>query len=107
MIRIFQKVIEEIFIYIWKKTVNTYRMELEWKKKKEIKLEELCKNCDPCFLEFMNYCRGLAFTQDPDYEYIISLFKGCMKNNGVDTSNPDFIWNKNRLAMEKEAIKRQ
>ena len=30
-----------------------------------------------------------------------------MKKNGSDTKNPDFIWNKNRLVLEKEAIKRQ
>jgi len=30
-----------------------------------------------------------------------------MKRHGIDTKTPDFIWNKNRLAMEKEAIKRQ
>jgi len=30
-----------------------------------------------------------------------------MEKNGFDKKNPDFIWNKNRLAMEKEAIKRQ
>jgi hypothetical protein len=29
-----------------------------------------------------------------------------MKKNGVDPKNPDFIWNKNRLVLEKEAIKR-
>ena len=55
----------------------------------------------------MHYCRGLSFTQDPDYGYIIGLFEGCMKKNGFDTKTPDFIWNKNRLVLEKEAIKRQ
>lgn len=30
-----------------------------------------------------------------------------MKKNNFDTKNPDFIWNKNRLVLEKEAIKRQ
>jgi hypothetical protein len=30
-----------------------------------------------------------------------------MKRNGIDTRTPDFIWNKNRLVLEKEAIKRQ
>ena len=30
-----------------------------------------------------------------------------MKRHGFDTRNPDFIWNKNRLVLEKEAIKRQ
>ena len=55
----------------------------------------------------MHYCRGLSFTQDPDYSYIIGLFEGCMKRHQFDTKMPDFIWNKNRLALEKEAIKRQ
>jgi len=44
---------------------------------------------------------------DPDYEYMIRLFEGCMKMNGIDNRNPYFIWNKNRLVLEKEAIKRQ
>lgn len=30
-----------------------------------------------------------------------------MKRHGFDTKFPDFIWNKNRLVLEKEAIKRQ
>lgn len=53
----------------------------------------------------MNYCRKLAFTEDPDYKYIIGLFEGCMKKNGFDPKTPDFIWNKNRLFLEKEALK--
>ena len=77
------------------------------KKKKEIKIEDLCKDCPEEFKEFMHYCRGLAFTQDPDYGYITSLFEGCMKRHGFDTKTADFVWNKNRLALEKEAIKRQ
>jgi hypothetical protein len=28
-----------------------------------------------------------------------------MKKNGWDPKTPDFIWNKNRLVMEKEALK--
>ena len=30
-----------------------------------------------------------------------------MKRYQYDPRTPDFIWNKNRLALEKEAIKRQ
>jgi len=77
------------------------------KKKKEITLEELCRDQPEEFREFMEYCRKLSFTQDPDYNYIINLFKGCMERNGFDTKTPEFIWNKNRLALEKEAIKQQ
>ena len=55
----------------------------------------------------MHYCRGLSFTQDPDYGFIIGLFESCMKKNGIDPKISDFIWNKNRLVLEKEAIKKQ
>lgn len=55
----------------------------------------------------MHYCRGLSFTQDPDYGYIIGLFENCLKRNHFDTKQPDFIWNQNRLAIEKEQIKQQ
>ena len=30
-----------------------------------------------------------------------------MKRNGIDPKTPEFIWNQNRLALEKEAIKSQ
>jgi hypothetical protein len=29
-----------------------------------------------------------------------------MKRNDIDTANPDFIWNRNRFHMEREAIKK-
>ena len=77
------------------------------KKKKETTIDDLCKDQPDEFREFMHYCRGLSFTQDPDYGYIIGLFEGCMKRNAIDSKSPDFIWNKNRLVLEKEAIKRQ
>lgn len=77
------------------------------KKKKEQSIEDLCKDQAEEFREFMEYCRKLTFTQDPDYNYCINLFQGCMKRHGYDPNTPEFIWNKNRLAMEKEAIKVQ
>ena len=53
----------------------------------------------------MNYCRGLTFIADPDYKYIINLFEGCMERHGFDLKLPDFIWNKNRLFLERETLK--
>ncbi len=75
------------------------------RKKKEVSIEELCLNQPVEFKEFMQYCRSLSFTADPDYRYILSLFDGCMERNGYDVKTPDFIWNKNRLVLEKEALK--
>jgi hypothetical protein len=51
------------------------------KKKKEVTLDELCLNQPPEYKEFMQYCRGLSFTQDPDYAYILKLFDNCMLRN--------------------------
>jgi hypothetical protein len=71
----------------------------------EVKLEDLCKGYPEEFKEFMEYCRKLSFEEDPDYKYILGLFEGCMKKNGWDPKVPDFIWNKNRLEIEKAALK--
>lgn len=75
------------------------------KKKLEVTVDELCKGHPEEFREFMNYCRKLQFAEDPDYKYVLGLFEGCMKKNGWDPKVPDFIWNKNRLVLEKEALK--
>lgn len=53
----------------------------------------------------MNYCRSLKFSDDPDYRYILNLFENCMERNSFDPKTADFIWNKNRLVLEKEALK--
>ena len=68
-------------------------------------VDELCLNQPPEFKEFMNYCRGLSFTADPDYRYITSLFEGCMERHNFDVRTPDFIWNKNRLYLERQNLK--
>lgn len=75
------------------------------KKKKEVTLDELCLNLPVEFKEYMQYCRSLSFTADPDYKFIFSLFDGCMERNNCDPKTPDFIWNKNRLELEKIALK--
>ena len=77
------------------------------RKKKEVTVEELCLNQPPEFKEFMQYCRGLSFMADPDYRYIQSLFEGCMERNNWEISTPDFIWNKNRLFLERQTLKEQ
>ena len=53
----------------------------------------------------MNYCRSLTFIADPDYKYLYNLFEGCSERHGYDIRQPDFIWNKNRLYMERENLK--
>ena len=45
------------------------------------------------------------FVADPDYRYILSLFEGCMERHNFDLRTPDFIWNKNRLFLERQTLK--
>jgi len=50
------------------------------------------------FFDYIKYCRTLEFEEDPDYEYILNLFKGALSL--CDEEEPDFDWNKD-LKMEK------
>ena len=68
-------------------------------------VDELCLNQPAEFREYMNYCRSLNFIADPDYKYLYNLFEGCSERHGWDIRQPDFIWNKNRLYMERENLK--
>jgi len=45
--------------------------------------EELCKGLPSCFKEFIDYCRGLSFTQDPDYFRIKRMFTNWAASNQV------------------------
>jgi hypothetical protein len=62
------------------------------KKKIETSLEELCKGHPPEFKEFMEYCRGLKFEQDPDYKFMIGLFEKCMSRSAFDGKILDYTW---------------
>jgi len=53
----------------------------------------------------MQYCRGLSFDRDPDYKYVIGLFESCCDRYKYALDTPDFLWNKNRLFLEREALK--
>jgi hypothetical protein len=73
----------------------------------EVTVDELCKGYPDEFKDFMNYCRKLSFTDDPDYKFMIGLFEGCMKKNGYDPKATDFIWTKNILEIKKRELKEQ
>ena len=55
--------------------------------------ENICKNLPQEFADYLRYCRNLGFEDDPDYNYLINLFKGLlikMKEN----NDSKFSWNK-------------
>jgi len=42
--------------------------------KKNICIEELCKDCVPCLKEYLKYCYNLEFDEKPNYDYLWNLF---------------------------------
>ena len=47
-------------------------------------IEVLCKGMPDIFAEYVNYCRGLAFDETPDYKFLRGLFTGLFaKRNYV------------------------
>ena len=77
------------------------------KKKMETPLSELCKGIDPCFKQYMEYCKKLEFTQDPDYGLLIGLFEKAMTDNSFDPKVFDYTWKEDRLTREKLALKKE
>lgn len=51
------------------------RYELITEKKLSISVEQLCHRLPNEFQDYLNYCRGIEFDEDPDYEYLKGLFK--------------------------------
>jgi hypothetical protein len=49
-----------------------------YEKKKGTSTEELCSNFPQEFGIFLNYCKNLAFEQEPDYKYLKGLFQKVM-----------------------------
>jgi len=61
------------------------------RKKKSVPIEELGKHHPSEFITFMNYCRGLAFEDRPDYAYPRMIFKEIFLREGYDIDLP-FDW---------------
>lgn len=60
-------------------------------KKKSISLFELCEGLPIQFYEYLLYCRNLKFDQQPNYDYLKSLFVDI--HESIDNSNELFEWN--------------
>ena len=49
-------------------------------------LDKLCNNYHGNFMKYIEYCRKLEFTAAPDYDYMISLFRGVATDNKITPS---------------------
>lgn len=53
------------------------------------KLSDLCQDTSDCFIKYIEYCRGLKYDEDPNYEYINKLFDDEMKDKNI---TPKLDW---------------
>lgn len=58
------------------------KYKLVYEKKKSISMNDLCGNNPKEFEMFLNYCRKLSFSEDPDYKYIKKLFHDLFHKSG-------------------------
>ena len=54
----------------------------------------------------MEYTRSLKFEQEPNYKTCVAFFENCMKRHGFDGSILDYTWKQNRLAKDKDQLKK-
>ena len=64
-----------------KKINQALKIKLLREKKNSITSEELCNGLPEEFTSFIKYCRNLEFEQDPDYDYLKSLFTNILFRN--------------------------
>lgn len=56
--------------------------------KQSVSVQELCSGLPLEFQDYLVYCRGLRYAEDPDYDYLRGLFRSVMTeynlvNDGV------------------------
>jgi len=61
-------------------------------KKMMVNIKTLCDGLPECFYEYINYTRGLQFTEKPDYEYLRNLFINSAKTNKIEIK---YKWDNN------------
>ena len=62
-------------------------------KKLQTSFEELTKDLPQEFLEYLRHCNKLNFEEEPNYDYLIALFKNAI-NKYCSQCNYDYDWKK-------------
>ncbi|XP_037935671.1 casein kinase I-like [Teleopsis dalmanni] len=77
-------------------------------KKLSISVEQLCKELPDEFVIYLNYIRNLLYDEDPDYDYLLSLFKNLHKILNYKRDNHyDWLDDKGKLRLKSEKEKKE
>ena len=73
--------------------------------KKNISPELLCNNLPEEFLDYIKYVKNLNFEDEPDYNYLKSLFQIMLNKQGFEEKKIFFSWiNENNISRIKKEI---
>ena len=61
----------------------------------------MCQNHPWEFGVYLRYCKNLRFTQTPDYNYLITLFRGCLRRHDYAE---DYVFDWNRAKKDNTNI---
>ena len=104
-----------MIIYLMKKGLpwkgiksNNYKECLSkvYEMKKNMKLEDLCKDLPKEILDYMKYANSLRFEQKPDYKILKICFENILIKNGISFDKYVFSWcGKEKLSLSKKSYK--
>jgi len=81
-----------------KKDTKEAKYEAIKEKKQRTPVETLCQGFAPCMIKYLNYCKGLKFEEEPDYQYLLKLFWGQADSEGIDMTDYNYDWERKRGA---------
>ena len=92
--------------------VHTHTKKEKYKQIRAIKLnttiEALCKGFPDEFATYLNYCRKLQFTENPDYQMLHGLFKGLFDKMGYESDSIyDWTLHKSKEGSKKDECKKE
>ena len=79
----------------WQGVTGTKKMERYlkiYKMKKNVTPEDLCKSLPSQMVSFVKYVKQLEFEQEPDYNYLRSLFQSILKQRKMNFDSFVFSW---------------
>ncbi len=75
-----------------------------YRKKRTTDIGTITQNMPSEFYDYIQYCRLLRFSQNPDYDYLKGLFTSVLQKNQVDN---DLIFDWNIVAQQKKKLQAQ
>lgn len=68
--------------------------------KAQSSMRDVCRELAPQFLQYMQYCRGLDYTDEPDYDYCAGLFRNALSHLSLRTDYSVYDWRRKGIHVD-------